>query len=168
MTQIAEGLIYSSDLNKIVYSNEFIINSGLNLETVSKILGDYAEYISDNEKDLLYARASGIKIFDETVKEFNYKLSGMVDIEKEIEQLKERNPHLSNVIQEEYNYINNHSHNILLLQIAFLLKRHLDKTSNGVYLMRGSGVSSNIFYAIGLNRVNPLKFGLDYRNFWNN
>ena len=59
-----------------------------------------------NEKDLLYARASGIKIFDETVKEFNYKLSGMVDIEKEIEQLKERNPHLSNVIQEEYNYIN--------------------------------------------------------------
>ena len=89
MTQIAEGLIYSSELNKIVYSNEFIINSGLNLETVSKILGDYAEYISDNEKDLLYARASGIKIFDETVKEFNYKLSGMVDIEKEIEQLKE-------------------------------------------------------------------------------
>jgi DNA polymerase III alpha subunit len=54
------------------------------------------------------------------------------------------------------------------LKIAFLLKRHLDSKNEKVYLMRGSGISSFIFYAMGLNKVNPLKFGLDYKNFWNN
>lgn len=168
MNQLAEGLIYSDELNKMFYSNDFIMNSGLNLESVSDMLGDYAEYISDDERDLLYARASGIKTFDESVKGFNYSLSGLVDTDKEIEMLKDRKPDLADVIQDEYDYVKHNDHNLLLLRIAFLLKRHLDKTSNGVYLMRGSGVSSNIFYAIGLNKVNPSKFGLDYRNFWNN
>lgn len=168
MHQLAEGLIYSNELNKIIYSNEFIMNSGLNLESISTMLGEYAEYISENSKDLLYARSSGIKTFDENVKAFNYKLSGLIDPEREIEILKERNPELSEIIDEEYDYVKKNEHNMLLLKMAFLLKRHLDKTSNGVYLMRGSGVSSYIFYVIGLNRVNPHKFGLDYRNFWNN
>lgn len=166
MYEIAPGLIFSEEMNKLVYSTEYIINSGLNLEEVSETLGSYAEYISENEKDLLYARSTGIKIFDESVKPFNYSLTSIVDTDKEIEILKEQKPELIDLINEEYEYIKKHKHNLLLLRIAFLLKRHMDKTSSGVYLMRGSGVSSNIFYAIGLNRVNPSKFGLDYRNFW--
>jgi|SaaInlStandDraft_4_1057021.scaffolds.fasta_scaffold55754_2 hypothetical protein len=168
MQELAEGLLYSDELNKMFYSNDFIMNSGLNLERVSDMLGSYAEYISDDERDLLYARASGIKTFDENIKSFNYSLSGLVDTDTEIELLKEENPSFGDVIQEEYDYVLQTDHNQLLLRMAFLLKRHLDKTSNGVYLMRGSGVSSYIFYAIGLNKVNPYKFGLDYRNFWNN
>ncbi len=168
MNQLAEGLIYSDELNKIVYSNEFIMNSGLNLERVSELLGSYAEYISDDERDLLYAKSNGIKIFDENAKGFNYSLSGFVDLDKEIEILKSKYPDFEDVIQEEYEYVCQNEHNVLLLRIAFLLKRHLDKHSNGVYLMRGSGVSSYIFYAIGLNRVNPYKFGLSYKDFWNN
>ena len=84
------------------------------------------------------------------------------------ELLKENNTEFQDVIQEEFEYVSQNEHNLLLLRIAFLLKRHLDKKSNGVYLMRGSGVSSYIFYAIGLNKVNPYKFGLDYKDFWNN
>jgi len=167
MNQLAEGIIYSEALNKIFYSNDFVMNSGLNLEDVSEMLGSYAEYISDDEKDLLYARSMEINIFNETVKSFDYSLSGVVDLDKEIEILKKRHVDFSNVIQEEYEYVSKNEHNMLLLRISFLLKRHLDKTSNGVYLMRGSGVSSYIFYVIGLNRVNPYKFGLDYKDFWN-
>ncbi len=166
MYEIAPGLIFSEEMNKLIYSTEYIINSGLNLEEVSNLLGNYSQYISENDKDLLYARSTGIKIFDENVIPFNYTLSQYVDTDKEIERLKEIKPNLSNLIDEEYEYIKKHDHNLLLLRIAFLLKSHLDKTSTGVYLMRGSGVSSNIFYAIGLNKVNPSKFGLDYRNFW--
>lgn len=168
MGQIVEGLVYSEELNKIVYSNDFIMNSGLNLDNVSEMLGKYAEYISEDERDILYARASGIKTFNENINEFDYSLSGFVDLDKEIELLKENNPDFADVIQEEYEYVSQNEHNVLLLRMAFLLKRHLDKTSNGVYLMRGSGVSSYIFYVIGLNKVNPYKFGLDYRDFWNN
>lgn len=166
MYEVTEGLIFSEELNKLFYSNSYIINSGMNLEGVSDLLGDYAEYISDDDKDLLYARSTGINIFNESVKKFNYSLSNIIDVEQEIELLKEKKPNLSNLIDDEYNYIKNDTHKVLLLKISFLLKRHLDKTSNGVYLMRGSGISSNIFYAIGLNKVNPSKFGLDYRNFW--
>ena len=168
MTQLAEGIVYSEELNKIVYSNDFIMNSGLNLEKVSDLLGSYAEYISEDERDLLYAKSNGIKVFDEKTKIFNYSLSGFTDLDKEIELLKSKNPDFSDVIQEEYDYVSLNEHNLLLLRIAFLLKKHLDKHSNGVYLMRGSGVSSYIFYAIGLNRVNPYKFGLSYMDFWNN
>lgn len=168
MNQIANGLIYSNELNKLIYSNDFIMNSGLNLKDVSNVLGNYAEYISDDERDLLYARSNGVKTFDEQINNFNYSLSGFVDLEREIELLKDQNPNFSNIIQKEYDYVSKNEHNLLLLRIAFLLKRHLDKTSNGVYLMRGSGVSSYIFYVIGLNKVNPYKFGLDYKDFWNN
>lgn len=168
MIQLTEGLIYSKELNKFFYSNDFIINSGLSLDDVASLLGDYAEYISDDDRDLLYARSKGIKIFDEYAKDFEYSLSGFVDLDKEIEKLKANNPDVSDVIQEEYEFVSQNKHNVLLLRISFLLKRHLDNTSNGVYLMRGSGISSYIFYAIGLNKVNPYKFGLDYRDFWKN
>lgn len=168
MRQLTSGVIYSDDLNKIIYSNDFIMNSGLNLRKVSQLLGQYAEYISEDEKDILYARSLGIKIFDETNNNFDYSLSGIIDLDKEIEELKEKKCDMRELIQEEYEYVCQHQHNILLLKIAFLLKKHLDKTSNGVYLMRGSGVSSCIFYAIGLNKVNPYMFGLDYKEFWNN
>jgi hypothetical protein len=168
MNQLAEGLIYSEELNKLIYSNDFIMNSGLNLDNVSELLGSYAEYISDDERDLLYAKSNGIKIFDENLRSFNYSLSGFVDLDKEIEILKNKNVDFADVIQEEYDYVSQNEHNLLLLRIAFLLKKHLDKHSNGVYLMRGSGVSSYIFYAIGLNKVNPYKFGLSYMDFWNN
>ena len=168
MNQLAEGLIYSEELNKFVYSNDFIMNTGLNLESVSDLLGSYAEYISDDERDLLYAKSNGIKVFDEKLRGFNYSLSGFVDLDKEIEMLKSKNSDFAHVIQEEYDYVSQNEHNLLLLRIAFLLKKHLDKHSNGVYLMRGSGVSSYIFYAIGLNKVNPYKFGLSYMDFWNN
>lgn len=166
METLTDGLLYCDELNKIIYSNDFIINSGLNLDDVSDLLGEYAEYISNDEKDSLYARSKGIKLFNEDVSTLNYSLSGFVDVEKEIELLKEKNPEFAEVIQSEYELVCQNEHNILLLKISFLLKRHLDKTSNGVYLMRGSGVSSYIFYAIGLNRVNPYKFGLDYKDFW--
>ena len=53
MNQLSSGLIYSPDLNKMFYSNEFIVNSGLNLQSVSSKLGEYAEYISEDERDLL-------------------------------------------------------------------------------------------------------------------
>lgn len=168
MNQLAEGLVYSDELNKLVYSNNFIMASGLNLQKVSEMLGSYAEYISDDERDLLYAKSNGIKTFDEGVRDFNYSLSGFVDLDKEIEILKSKKPDFADVIQQEYDYVCQTEHNVLLLRIAFLLKRHLDKNSNGVYLMRGSGVSSYIFYAIGLNKVNPYKFGLSYTDFWNN
>lgn len=168
MNQLAEGLIYSEELNKLIYSNDFIMNSGLNLDNVSELLGSYAEYISDDERDLLYAKSNGIKIFDENLRSFNYSLSGFVDLDKEIEILKNKNVDFADVIQEEYDYVSQNEHNLLLLRIAFLLKKHLDRHSNGVYLMRGSGVSSYIFYAIGLNKVNPYKFGLSYMDFWNN
>lgn len=168
MNRLAEGLIYSDELNKIVYSNEFIMNSGLNLKKVSELLGGYAEYISDDERDLLYAKSNGIRIFAEEENDFDYTLTGFVDLDKEIEILKSKNPDFSDAIQQEYEYVSQNEHNVLLLRIAFLLKRHLDKNSNGVYLMRGSGVSSYIFYAIGLNKVNPYKFGLSYTDFWNN
>lgn len=168
MRLLVDGLLYSDELNKFVYSNTYIINSGLNLETVSKLLGDYAEYISDDEKDILYARTLGIKIFNEYQKEFDYRLVEDVDLNLEIQKLKNLNRDFSNLIQEEYEFILRHTHNELLLKIAFLLKRHLDKKSNGVYLMRGSGVASYLLYAIGLNKVNPRKFGLDYKEFWIN
>jgi len=144
------------------------MNSGLNLKKVAELLGNYAEYISEDHRDLLYARSSGINIFDEEVKELDFTLLGYVDLNREVELLKEKNPDFADVIQEEYNYVSLNEHNILLLRIAFLLKRHLDKTSNGVYLMRGSGISSYIFYVIGINKVNPYNFGLDYKDFWKN
>jgi len=168
MNMLADGLMYSEELNKLIYSNNFIINSGLNLEKVSSLLGSYAEYISDDDRDILYARASDIKVFNENVTEFDYRLHGDVDLDLEIKALKDKNPDHCNLIQDEYEFVLRHEHNELLLKIAFLLKRHLDKQSKGIYLMRGSGVASYIFYAIGLNRVNPTKFGLDYRDFWTN
>jgi len=168
MLQLTEGLIYSKELNKIFYSNDFINNSGLNLKSVSDMLGDYAEYISEDERDLLYAKSNGIKVFDETPKDFNHLLLGIVDLDKEIEILKKNNPNFSDFIQQEYDYVSQNDHNLLLLRISFLLKRYLDKTSNNVYLMRGSGISSYILYVIGLNKVNPYKFGLDYKDFWKN
>jgi len=168
MHQLSSGLIYSPDLNKMFYSNEFIVNSGLNLQAVSNKLGNYAEYISEDERDLLYAKSMGIKIFDETVKEFDHTLISTVHLDKEIEILVNNFEDYADIIKEEYDYILQNKHNILLLKIAFLLKRHLDKINTTVYLMRGSGISSFIFYVIGLNKVNPLKFGLEYRNFWNN
>ena len=168
MNQLSSGLIYSPDLNKMFYSNEFIVNSGLNLQSVSSKLGEYAEYISEDERDLLYAKSMGIKIFDESVKEFDYSLTQTVHLDKEIEILKNHFEDYQDIIGEEYEYIKQTPHNILLLKIAFLLKRHLDKFNTNVYLMRGSGISSFIFYVMGLNKVNPLKFGLEYRNFWNN
>lgn len=168
MNQLASGLVYYPELNKLFYSNDFIMNSGLNLQHVSENLGVYAEYISDDERDLLYAKTLGIKIFDEKPKDFDYRLAGNVDLDIEVKKLLEEKPDFEDFILEEYEYIKNAEHNILLLKIAFLLKRHLDKTNNKVYLMRGSGISSFIFYAMGLNKVNPYKFGLDYKNFWNN
>ncbi len=166
MKKLAEGLIYSDEHNKLFYSNSFIMNSGLNLEKVSDMLGSYAEYISDDERDLMYASSNGIKVFSDNIKPFNYSLLNYVDLEKEITQLIQKFPDSSDYIREEFNYICKHNHNELLLKMAFLLKRHLDKTSAGVYFMRGSGVASYIFYVIGLNKVNPYKFGLDYRDFW--
>lgn len=166
MIELSDGVIYSSELNKIIYSNDFIKHSGLNLSKVASLLGNYAEYISEDDRDILYARSNGIKTFDEEFNEFNYRLSGEVDLDYEIELLKDNNPDFSDVIQEEYDYVSKNAHNLLLLRISFLLKKHLDKTSNNVYLMRGSGISSYIFYVIGLNKVNPYKFGLDYRDFW--
>ena len=168
MKQISSGLVYHPELNKLFYSNDFIMNSGLNLQNVSKKLGLYAEYISDDERDLLYAKSLGIKIFDEKPKNFDYELSGLVDLDVEIKKLIEEKPDFEDFILEEFEYIKNAEHNLLLLKIAFLLKRHLDSKNEKVYLMRGSGISSFIFYAMGLNKVNPLKFGLDYKNFWNN
>ncbi len=166
MYQLSEGLIYSPDLNKLIYSNVFIVNSGLNLQTISEKLGDYAEYISEDDKDVLYARVSNIPIFEEIKKPFDYSLSYYIDIEKEIEMLLIQNPDFSRIIVEEYEYIKNAEHNMLLLRMAFILKKHLDKHSDGVYLMRGSGISSLIFYVIGINKVNPLIYGLDYKDFW--
>jgi len=168
MTQLSTGLIYSPELNKLCYSNDFVVNSGLNLQNIASKLGIYAEYISDEERDLLHARSIGIKVFTEEKNELDYSLSSDVDIEREIEILSIQNQEYSDIILEEFNYIKNTEHNILLLQIAILLKRHLDAMNTNVYLMRGSGISSFIFYAMGLNKVNPLKFGLDYKNFWNN
>lgn len=168
MQQLATGVVYSEELNKIVYSNEYIINSGVNLKKVSEILGYYSEYISDDDRDILYARVNDIPVFREDVKSFDYSLAGFVDLDKEIEYLKNKHPEFANIIQEEYEYVSQNEHNLLLLRIAFLLKKHLDNTSNGVYLMRGSGVASYLFYVIGLNKVNPYKFGLDYMDFWNN
>jgi DNA polymerase III alpha subunit len=168
VNQLASGLVYYPDLNKLFYSNDFIMNSGMNLQHVSDKLGVYAEYISDDERDLLYAKSLGIKIFDEKPNEFDYKLSGMINLDVEIKKLVEEKPDFEEFILEEYDYIKNAEHNLLLLKIAFLLKRHLDSKDKKVYLMRGSGISSFIFYAMGLNKVNPLKFELDYRNFWNN
>lgn len=168
MNEISSGLVYYPELNKLFYSNDFIMNSGLNLQNVSDNLGVYAEYISDDERDLLYAQSLGIKIFDETPKDFDYRLVGTVDLDMEIKNLLKEKPEFEDFILEEYDYIKNAEHNILLLKIAFLLKRHLDKNNSRVYLMRGSGISSFIFYSMGLNKVNPYKFGLDYKNFWNN
>lgn len=168
MTQLSAGLIYSPELNKLCYSNDFVVNSGLNLQNIASKLGIYAEYISDEERDLLHAQSIGIKTFTESKNELDYSLSEDVDVEREIEILLIQNSDYSDIIQEEFDYIKNTEHNILLLKIAFLLKRHLDNLNTNVYLMRGSGISSFIFYAIGLNKVNPLKFGLDYKNFWNN
>jgi len=167
MYQLSSGLIYSPELNKLCYSNEYIMNSGLNLQSISERLGDYAEYISEDERDLLYAKSIGIKIFDESVNEFDHTLTQTVDLDREIEILKNKFEEYTDIIEEEYQYIKQASHNILLLKIAFLLKRHLDQFNTNVYLMRGSGISSFIFYVMGLNKVNPLKFGLEYRNFWN-
>jgi hypothetical protein len=167
MRFLSEGLIYSDDLNKIIYSNDFIMNSGLTLEKVSDFLGNYAEYISEDERDVFYAKSNGIKTFDEKEKKFDYSLSGFVDLDKEIQILKNKNSEFSTLIQQEYDYVCKNERNLLLLNIAFLLKKHLDKTSNGVYLMRGSAVSSYIFYIMGLNKVNPYKFGLNYMDFWN-
>ena len=168
MTQLSAGLIYSPELNKLCYSNEFVVNSGLNLQNIATKLGIYAEYISDDERDLLHAKSVGIKTFTETENEFDYSLVEDVDVEREIEILLIQNPDYVEYIASEFDYIKNTEHNILLLKIAFLLKQHLDSLNTNVYLMRGSGISSFIFYAIGLNKVNPLKFGLDYTNFWNN
>jgi hypothetical protein len=168
MTQLSTGLIYSPELNKLCYSNDFVVNSGLNLQNIASKLGIYAEYISDEERDLLYARSIGVKIFRETKKDFDYSLLEIIDVEQEIEKLIDTHQEYADIIASEFNYIKHTAHNILLLQISFLLKRHLDRLHTNVYLMRGSGISSFIFYAIGLNKVNPLKFGLDYKNFWNN
>jgi hypothetical protein len=166
MTILAEGLMYSEELNKFIYSNDYVLNSGLSLDQVSKTLGVFAEYISDDEYDLLYARSTNIKIFNDVSNEFDYSLLYDVDLDYEIMMLKEKKCNCLRSIDDEYKYIRRHEHNVLLLKIAFILKNHLDKSSNGVYLMRGSGVASYILYVIGLNKVNPQKFGLDYKDFW--
>jgi len=168
MDELAPGLIYLSDLNKLVYSNSYIINSGSKLSSISNDLGTYAEYISDDDRDLLYAKSIGVKVFNEIVNEFDYSLINDIDTDREIDKLKKQFSELSDLIEDEYDYIKLSAHNILLLKMAFILKKHLDSLNTSVYLMRGSGVSSFIFYLIGLNKVNPIKFGLDYKNFWNN
>lgn len=168
MYQLALGLVYFPELNKLFYSNDYIMNSGMTLQEISDKLGIYAEYISDDEKDLWYAKSLDIKIFDETPNKFDYKLKGIINLDIEIDKIISEKPTLKDFVLEEYEYIKNAEHNLLLLKIAFLLKQHLDAKNEKVYLMRGSGISSFIFYVMGLNKVNPLKFGLDYRNFWNN
>lgn len=167
MYQLSTGVIYSPELNKIFYSNEYIMSTGVNLQQVSNKLGVLAEYISDDERDLLYAKSKGIKIFDETPNSFDYALTKQIDIDNAINELIESNKEHELAILDEYNYIKKHEHNIMLLAMAFILKRHLNSVGSFVYLMRGSGVASFIFYLIGLNKVNPIKFGLDYKNFWN-
>ena len=168
MNQLPSGLIYSPELNKLYYSNDFVVNSGLNLQDIATKLGIYAEYISEDGSDLLHARSIGIKTYRETKKEFDRTLSAEVNIDVEVKKLVSLYDEYSDLIIEEYNYIKHTEHNKLLLKIAFLLKAHLDNLHTEVYLMRGSGISSFIFYLMGLNKVNPLKFGLDYKNFWNN
>lgn len=166
MRELSEGLVYLNDLNKMVYSNNYIINSGLNLENVAKNLGYYAEYISEDDRDVLYARSIGIQIFSEEPKDFDHRLIKFIDTDQEIKNLIENNLEYEDLIVEEYNYISNNEHNILLLKMAFILKDHLDKIDLNVFMMRGSGIASFILYLIGLNKVNPNKFGLDYKNFW--
>lgn len=167
MYTLSTGVIYSPDLNKIFYSNEYIMNSGVNLQQVSDKLGVLAEYISDDERDILYAKSKGIKVFDETENSFDYTLTSYVDVEFEINELIRLNESNKKNILDEFNYIKQDTHNVMLLEMAFILKKHLDSVGSYVYLMRGSGVASFIFYLIGLNKVNPIKFGLDYKNFWN-
>ncbi len=164
--QLSTGLMYLPELNKVFYSNDYIINSGVDLKSISAKLGSFAEYISDDERDLLYAESIDIKIFDEEYKDFDYTLKSEIDLDSEITKLQELNPDYSDNINDEYEYVCKNEHNILLLKMAFILKNHLDRLKSNVYMMRGSGISSFLFYTMNLNRVNPLKFNLDYRNFW--
>jgi hypothetical protein len=163
---IADGVIFVEELNAIVYSNEYILNSGKSFSNLLTTINDYMSYISTNEKDILYAKSLGAKIFNEGLIPLKYDLIKNISLDHEILKLIENNPEYETLIVEEFEYIKREEHNILLLKMAFILKDELDKLKTNVYMMRGSGISSFLLYVIGLNKVNPIKFDLDYKNFW--
>jgi DNA polymerase III alpha subunit len=164
--ELVQGLVYVEELNALVFDNKFIINQGLSLESLKTQINEYYEYISDDEKDILYAKSKNIKIFKQKNIPFNFDLVEQVEIEEKIKELKEQYPQYIEEIEDEYEYIKDYEHNILLLKIAFYLKTIFKERNMKRYLMRGSGISSFILYLIGLNKVNPKKFNLDYKNFW--
>jgi len=166
MRELTSGLIYSPDLNKLIYSNEFLVNSGLNLQSVYDKLGNYAEYISEDDRDLLYAKSMNIEIFNELPKNFDYTLLNEINLDEAIISLIKLYPQFETNILDEYEFVLRNDHNILLLKMAFILKNHLNKFKTNVYLMRGSGISSFLLYVMDLNKVNPCIFGLDYKDFW--
>ena len=171
LIEIEEGLVFSPDNLCLYYDNSFIIKSGETVSEISERLGLYSEYISDDDRDILYAKCKGIQTYSGNKKEMDTRLMLNIELTDKIQELIEtkykENPNIDvDLAIDEFNHLVKNKHNTILLKIAFILKEWLDNRSNGVYIMRGSGIASYLMYLLGLNKVNPIKFNLDYKNFW--
>lgn len=163
--ELSDGLFYLDELNKIVYTKEYIIGSGKSINELRSEL-DYAEFLSDDTDDNEYILSKGLRLFSEDKKAFCYDLIAELNLEDEINKLIDQFPNYVVEIEQELEYIFKFEHNILLFKMALILKKYFDKKELCVYMMRGSAVSSFILYLIGLNRINPMKYNMDYKNFW--
>lgn len=161
-----KGLFYDMLSNKIVFTNDYLLTHDIELKNTLGALGLYAAYYSEDPRDNHYAKMKGITLYQGDRLDFNHSIADVIDTAKEIKVLMVEFPEYADLIKEEYDYLKAEYHNELLLEIAFLVVKKINEDTNGICMMRGSGISSFILYLIGLNKVNPLKFGLDYRNFW--
>jgi len=158
LIKLDKGLYYVKEIKQVIYTNEYIREH-------NEINKDWI-YFSKNKTDNIYADLNDIKTELTNTFKINKDLIYEIDLEKEIEKLIKLNPNLKDKILEEYEYIKQNPLNIELLKIAFNVYKHFISTNQIVYMMRGSAIASVIFYALGLNYINPLKFNLDYKNFW--
>ena len=167
MIELDKGLYYLEKKNKFVFDNEFVKEKGKRLKEIFNELGFNTEYISDDERDILYAKSKSFNVYNKKTKyPYDYELIESVNLDDEIRKLKAVFNDFVDIIEEEYDYLKKNEHNVLLLKTAFIVKKFLKENNVDVYMMRGSGINSFILFLIGLNKINPLLYGLDYRDFW--
>jgi DNA polymerase III alpha subunit len=167
MIEIDKGLFYLENKNKFVFDNDYVKQKGKKLVEIFNELGMNTEYISDDERDMIYAKSKGFNVYNKKTKyPFDYELIENINLDKEIEKLIHIFSEFKDIILEEYEYLKQNEHNILLLKIAFIVRNFLKENNVGVFMMRGSGINSFILFLIGLNKINPLLYGLDYKDFW--
>jgi len=165
--ELDKGLYYLEKKNKFVFENDYVKEKGKSLKEIFSELGFNTEYLSDDDRDMIYVKSKKFNTYDKKTKySFDYELLDEINLDEEIEKIKKIFYEFESIIDKEYNYLKQNEHNILLLKIAFIVKKFLKENGVEVYMMRGSGINSFILFLLGLNKINPLLYGLDYKDFW--